>query len=467
MSRRIAILGAGPAGLGAALGVARRGFAVEVVESGTRVGGNAGSFELAGLRVDYGSHRLHPATDPAIFAEIRELLGDDLLERPRHGRIHLLGRFLHFPLRPLDLLLRTPPRFAFGVARDLGGKWIARPAHTTETFASVLERGLGRTICRDFYFPYARKIWGLEPDQIAATQAYKRVSAGSIAKLLRRLLLGAGSGAATTKGSFFYPRAGYGQISEAYAHAAREAGARLRLDTRAVRVERQPAGHFRIETTSAPLEADRVWSTIPNAVLARILDPAAPAEVLAATDALELRAMLLVYLVLETDRFSQYDAHYFPAAEIPFTRVSEPKNYAGESRPTGRTVLCAEIPCATTDRVWTLDDDALGELVSDGLARAGLPVGAPIAEIATRRLPAAYPIYRSGYERALAAIDDHITSREGILSFGRQGLFAHDNTHHALAMARAAVECLRDDGGFDAGRWREHRAVFETHVVED
>ncbi|MEE2663601.1 MAG: FAD-dependent oxidoreductase [Myxococcota bacterium] len=467
MSRRVAILGAGPAGLAAALGLARRGFSVDLVESGTRVGGNAGSFELAGLRVDYGSHRLHPATDPAIFAEIRELLGDDLLERPRHGRIHLLGRFLHFPLRPLDLLLRTPPRFAFGVASDLARKWAAPAATTSETFAGVLERGLGRTICRDFYFPYARKIWGLEPDQISATQAHKRVAAGSIAKLLRRLLPGAGPGAATAKGTFFYPRAGYGQISEAYERAAREAGARLQLDSRAVRVERRAAGDFRIETSSASLEADRVWSTIPNAVLVRILDPAAPAEVIAAANALELRAMLLVYLVLETSRFSQYDAHYFPAAELPFTRVSEPKNYAAANQPSGRTVLCAEIPCATTDPVWTLDDAALGELVSEGLARAGLPVRAPIAEVATRRLPAAYPVYRSGYERALGAVDDHITSREGILSFGRQGLFAHDNTHHALAMARAAVECLRDDGSFDASRWREHRAVFETHVVED
>ncbi len=470
MSRRVAILGAGPAGLGAALGLARRGFDVELIERGERVGGNAGSFELAGQRVDYGSHRLHPATDPVIFDEIRQLLGNELLERPRHGRIHLLGRFLHFPLRPLDLLLRTPPRFAAGVARDLAGKLLPSSTPTTETFASVLERGLGPTICRDFYFPYARKIWGLEPDEIAATQAYKRVSAGSIAKLLRRLLpLGgaSGTGAATTRGTFFYPRAGYGQISEAYAHAAQQAGARLRLECRALRVERRSTGDFRIETAEGELEADHVWSTIPNSVLARMLDPAAPAEVVAAAGALELRAMLLVYLVLETDRFSEYDAHYFPASDIPFTRVSEPKNYSDTGEPRGRTVLCAEIPCATTDRVWALDDSSLGELVTAGLERAGLPVRAALAQVTTRRLPAAYPIYRSGYESAFRVVDDHIAAREGILSFGRQGLFAHDNTHHALAMARAAVECLRDDGSFDAERWSEHRAVFETHVVED
>ncbi|NJD18913.1 MAG: FAD-dependent oxidoreductase, partial [Gemmatimonadetes bacterium] len=84
--RRVVVLGAGPAGLGAALWLARRGFATTVVEAQDAVGGNAGSFTLHGVRVDYGSHRLHPATDPQILAELRSLLGDGLLERPRHGR---------------------------------------------------------------------------------------------------------------------------------------------------------------------------------------------------------------------------------------------------------------------------------------------------------------------------------------------------------------------------------------------
>ncbi|HSG49580.1 MAG TPA: FAD-dependent oxidoreductase, partial [Longimicrobiales bacterium] len=115
---RVVILGGGPAGLGAALGLARRGFAPTLVEARDRVGGNAGSFDLHGVPVDYGSHRLHPATDPEILAELRELLGDDLRERPRHGRILLKGRWIHFPLRPLDLALRAPPGFALGVVRD-------------------------------------------------------------------------------------------------------------------------------------------------------------------------------------------------------------------------------------------------------------------------------------------------------------------------------------------------------------
>ena len=45
----VVILGAGPAGLGAAFQLARRALAwVTVLEQQNQVGGNAGSFEIAG-----------------------------------------------------------------------------------------------------------------------------------------------------------------------------------------------------------------------------------------------------------------------------------------------------------------------------------------------------------------------------------------------------------------------------------
>ena len=123
MKPHVLILGAGPAGLGAAYKLAQQGnFQVTVLEKNPSVGGNAGSFQLAGQYVDYGSHRLHPSCEPEVMADIRHLLGDDLLDRPRHGRIRLQKRWIHFPLKPFDLALRLPPRFALGVARDLAAK---------------------------------------------------------------------------------------------------------------------------------------------------------------------------------------------------------------------------------------------------------------------------------------------------------------------------------------------------------
>ena len=468
---KVVVLGAGPAGLGAALGLAERGIDVEVVERRDTVGGNAGSFELAGVHVDYGSHRLHPAADPSVLERLRGLLGPDLLTRPRHGRIRLLGHWIHFPLRPADLALRLPPRFALGATLDMvRGMFPARPPEQ-ETFATILERGLGRTICRDFYFPYARKMWGLSPEEISPTQAEKRVSARSIVKLLRRLLPGAGPGAASTKGIFYYPRRGFGQISERLAQAATEEGARLALGTTVTRVRRRDEGGFEVEVETGgqarTLPADHVWSTIPSPVLARLIDPLVPEDVLRAAGRLELRAMLLVYLVLDQDRFTEYDAHYFPEAGVAVTRLSEPKNYAATPEPHGRTVLCAEIPCSRSDDVWSMDDEGLKTLVQDALARLGLPIKSHVLKVAVRRLPQAYPIYRRGYEGHFELLDSCLSGIDDLASFGRQGLFAHDNTHHALFTAQAAVDCLDDDGRFDREKWAHYREVFATHVVED
>jgi protoporphyrinogen oxidase len=473
----VVVLGAGPAGLGAAYQLARRGDVhVTVLERNKVVGGNAGSFELAGMRVDYGSHRLHPACDPSVMRDIRALLGADLLDRPRHGRIRLRGRWIHFPLKPVDLALRLPPGFALGVAGDVSTKLLhRRNGHTVssddESFASVLQKGLGQTICRDFYFPYARKIWGVEPTTLSAIQARRRVSAGSVTKMIRKVATAIPGLKPPGAGRFFYPRLGYGQISEAYATAARTAGADIRLGVSVTGIrlgDHSPQTiTCKVNGETETLNADHVWSTIPITILARTLTPAPPSELLGAAEQLSFRAMILVYLVLEQDRFSEYDAHYFPGADIRITRLSEPKNYSASAEPVGRTVLCAELPCSVEDTEWSLDDTALGKLVCDSLATAGIPVRAPVSQVMTRRLRQAYPIYHQGYEAHLDALDDWLEGLDGVLTFGRQGLFAHDNTHHALYMAYSAVDCLDSQGRFDRARWAGYRRVFATHVVED
>ncbi len=176
--------------------------------------------------------------------------------------------------------------------------------------------------------------------------------------------------------------------------------------------------------------------------------------------------MLLVYLDLPVARFTEYDAHYFPSADVRITRLSEPKNYAALAEPAGRTVLCAELPASPGDDAWALDEAGLGALVAADLARSGIPLPVPATAVRVRRLPHAYPIYTNGYETVFGTLDRWAENIPGLLTYGRQGLFAHDNTHHALAMAYAAAECL-ESGSFDQARWADYRRLFESHVVED
>jgi protoporphyrinogen oxidase len=381
--------------------------------------------------------------------------------------MYLRGRWVHFPLKPLDLAVSVPPAFLAGALRDAV---IKPPRRQPETFASVLERGLGPTICRDFYFPFALKIWGVPADALDAEQARRRVAAGSVGRLARKVLGAVPGFKPAGAGRFFYPRHGFGQISEAYEVAARQAGAAVLLGSSAQRL-RCDAMRVRSVTVATgngdrELDADLVLSTIPLPAVARIAEPPVSQSVLDAAGSLRYRAMLLVYLVLGTERFTEFDAHYFPSPDIPMTRVSEPKNYSLEG-PAGQTVLCAEMPCATTDEVWSASDDALRVRVLDGLARAGLSVRAPVRHVAVRRLTHAYPIYLRGYRIAFERLDRWAGDMDGFVSLGRQGLFAHDNTHHTLAMAYAAAACVRDDGRFDGETWGTHRHAFESHVVED
>lgn len=466
----IAILGAGPAGLGAAWQLRKRGKAdVTVLEQKDVVGGNAGSFEIAGLNVDYGSHRLHPATDAKIMADLQELLGGDLLDRPRHGRIRLQGRWIHFPLKPQDLMLKLPLSFGAGVAFDAAKKFFPhKNGNGHETFTSVLEKGLGSTICKDFYFPYAKKIWGVQPEELSAIQAKRRVSAGSLGKMVKKVLSIVPGFKTPGAGRFYYPKKGFGQISQAIADEAQKLGAEIKFGSSVRKIElgKKQRVTFEKNGNLETIEADYIWSTIPLTVLTRAISPSAPPEVIEASGKIAYRAMVLIYLVLAQKQWTEFDAHYFPEAEIKLTRLSEPKNYCVADEPKDKTILCGELPCMVNDEVWNATDEELAEMVRDSLEKCGLPIESEILQVTTKRLPFAYPIYTQGYEKHFDLQDEWASGLENVLTFGRQGLFAHDNTHHALAMAYGAVDCLKE-GRFDKARWQAYRAEFAKHVVED
>ncbi|HYD10943.1 MAG TPA: FAD-dependent oxidoreductase [Acidimicrobiales bacterium] len=428
---RIAVIGAGPAGLWAARRAVQRGHDVVVHERGARPGGMAASFEVDGVRVDHGSHRLHPATDDEILREIDALLHGTLQWRPRNGRIRLLDRWVRFPLSPIDLARNLPPRFA---AAAIGDALVPR-RERADTYAEVVRAGLGPAMLEHFYGPYARKLWGEEPERLAGHQARTRISASTPLAMVRKL-------AVRQRPHFWYPRDGFGAIVDALVPEAGD----VRCGS---------------EVTSLDeLDADHIWSTIPLPVLARLAGDT--------TDhGLRFRSLVLVHVVVPTRPWTPFDAHYLPGPETALTRLTEVQNYRSSAAdPLDRTVLCAELPCAIGDAHWSMSDDALGALVARDIEALGLPP-IEVSQVHVTRQPAAYPIYDLGFEAKLARLEAMTSALPRVTSFGRGGLFAHDNTHHALAEGDAAAACLRDDGSWDDVRWAMERARFRGHVVED
>ena len=493
----IVIIGAGPAGLSAALDVVESGHRCTLVEASARVGGMAGSFEIAGQRVDYGSHRLHYAISERQRARFLRLLGDDLQVRPRNGRIRLRDHWIGFPLRAWDLLTHVPPSFGLRVAADMVTGPLRRTPSTSPgrasgpSFDTEVRARLGPTVADEFYGPYARKLYGVEPAELDAELARRRVSATSGVDVLRRVV-----SAARPKGrQFLYPRHGYGQLSEAMAAAAADAGVNMRLSTAAARIDLSTGGvTVRLRPQgrqtdvggrpgTAPesnetlnprtdadesVRADAVLSTVPVPTLASIMTPAPPPEVADALGRCRSRAMVLAYLVVDRDQYTPYDAHYFPGPDTVVARLSEPKNYRDGDDPAGQSVLCAEIPCWSHDDIWHADETDVAERVAADFEASGLPTVSPTAT-AVRRLPSVYPVFERATMGDRATVAEWLASLapSGLISFGRQGLAVIDNLHHVTDMGADAAAALTPDGEISSDAWLASLNRFASHVVED
>ena len=93
----VVVVGAGAAGLAAALLLARAGRPVVVAEQADGVGGLARTVERDGYRFDLGGHRFFTQV-PEVRALWEEMLGPDLLVRRRRSRVLFHGRAFDYPL---------------------------------------------------------------------------------------------------------------------------------------------------------------------------------------------------------------------------------------------------------------------------------------------------------------------------------------------------------------------------------
>lgn len=453
----VAVLGAGPAGAMAALEATRRGRRTVLVEAADHVGGMAASPTIGGVRVDLGSHRLHPVVPPGVADVLFPLLGDDLQQRVRRGRINLQGQWLKFPLELGDLARNLPRSFMLRTGWETATSAFRRAKG--DTAYDVIRARLGPTVAQQFYLPYLTKLWDTPPTELSGELADRRVSARGPADILKKIL-----SRNERPFDFWYPRRGFGQITEVLADAAVAEGADLRLSSPVGGLDRQ-RDTTTLKVGDDVVEATTVVSSLPAPLLARMAG--APDDVLAAAGRLRHRAMVLVFLVLDAPQVTTFDAHYFPELNTPVSRMNEPKNYRqSDEDPADVTVLCAEVPCWADDETYRADPRVLAERVMSTLAPLGF-AWPRLLDVEVRRLPRVYPVYTGQYTADLGTIEAWVEDQPGLLTFGRQGLFVPDNTHHALLMGQEAAFSVRDDGSIDLARWARVREGFRDHVVED
>ena len=459
----VVIVGGGPAGLAAAYRLAQRwDIGSLLLERAPVLGGLAAGFRHKDYILDFGPHRLHTELAPDVLRDLQLLLGQDLVQRTRHGKIRVAGRYVPYPLGPRAALSLGIPRLAaltagIALAKAQGN---SSPAGSYE---ALLVRRLGRPLYDLFYGPYAEKTWGLPGSQIAVTQAERRVNQRGFSDLLRAA---AGRGAPAT---YYYPQSGFGQIPAAYEQALEgmdgvtiERAASVQevvwSEDQVVAVRYEARGQWQ-EAAAGHC----IWSA-PLPELVRRMTPAPPDEVREAVGNLRYRAVVLLYLALNKPNVGDADTYYFPEPQFPFNRAVEFKKFSPRMSPAGKTVLCLDIPCNPDSDIFSASDADLLQYVLPALHEAGLVAADEVEEVFSRRFSQVYPIYDLTYQESMSTVMAWMEGLRNLWLVGRQGLFLHNNTHHSLYMGYRAADAI---GSETREGWDEALTEFEAFRVAD
>ena len=461
----VTVLGGGPAGLTAGLMLARRGVPVIVLEAEEQVGGIAKTVERDGYRFDLGGHRFFTKSRE-VNDLWHELLGDELLLRPRMSRIRWRGRFLDYPLRAGDVVRKLGP---VELSRALGSyaRAAAAPNAREESFEEWVVNRFGRRLFELFFRSYTEKVWGVPTSDLRAEWAAQRIRNLSFASAARAALLG--NGGSTVKSlieEFHYPRCGPGQMWQTMADEIILAGGELRLSTPVTEIELERGRAVAVHAGGERIETGAVISSLPLSALPLLAS--APRRATDAARGLRHRDFLTVALVLD-------GPDPFPDTWIyihdPSVRVARIQNFRAWSPAMvpdpDRSCVGLEYFCFEGDDVWCASDGDLAALAAAELERTGLAPAASVVAGHVVRVPKAYPVYAGDYAERVAAVRAWLDGIGNIQQVGRNGLHRYNNSDHSMLTAMRAVENLLDGADHDIWAVNADGAYHEEHGPDE
>ena len=435
----IIILGGGVAGLAVGYYARRAGIPFAIFEKSGRIGGNCITLRHGAFSFDSGAHRIH-SSDPRITQEFNELLGKDLMKVEAPSKIFHEGRFIDFPLSPLNLFVNLGPVQTLRAVHDLlvGRLTIRNREADFERFAVGT---YGRTVAAKFLLGYSEKLWGLPVAQLSPSIAGKRLKGLDIRTFVREAVFGEKAKTEHLEGmSFYYPRGGFGEIPERLGTFC--GPERIFLNSAVARVTHDRGRLLAVEMRdgrSVEVGRGQVVSTLPIGVLIGGMEPRAPDRVLRTAAALQFRHMALAVLFVDRPSFTKDATIYIPDPDLPFTRIYEPKNRSAAMSPPDKTCLVFEIPCQKTDAFWTMGEKEMLDLVRTRVIRKKWLKEEEILDGLVFRFECAYPILENGYERKLSVLLDYLGTFRNLHSAGRNGLFAYSWLHDMMLTGRDIV----------------------------
>ncbi len=457
----VVVIGAGPAGLTAAVRLRQAGRPTTVLEASDSVGGISRTVERDGWRFDLGGHRFFTKV-PEVEAFWHEVLPDeDFLMRPRLSRILYRGKLFDYPLKPFNAL------FGLGVLEAircvLSYAWVrVHPPKDQSDFEGWVAARFGWRLYRIFFKTYTEKVWGVPATDIQADWAAQRIKNLSLLNAITSAFgLGKDKDQITTLiEEFQYPRLGPGMMWDRARDLVIADGGDVRMSSPVAAVEHTGGQAVAVRLVSGErLPASAVISSMPMPELVRAMDPPAPAHVLEAADGLSFRDFLTVALVVPVSAGFPDNWIYIHEPGVRVGRVQNFGSWSPELVKDGFTCLGLEYFVSEGDDLWESSDEDLIELGKREIGKLGLARTEQVEAGYVVRVPKAYPVYDEGYAERVDVLRGWLTeAAPNVHPVGRNGMHRYNNQDHSMLTAMLAVQNI----AFGA-----HHDVWTVNVEED
>jgi protoporphyrinogen oxidase len=446
----VAIIGAGPAGLTAGYLLAKQNISVTILESDpTYVGGISKTVAYKGYRFDIGGHRFFSKSQE-VEDLWTELLGPDLLVRPRSSRIFYRRKFFTYPLKAGEALRKLGLiQSLLCVLSYLNSRLF--PIKKPKNFEEWVSNHFGRRLFNIFFKTYTEKVWGMDCRDISADWAAQRIKGLSLASAIRAAIWPARKAprqrvVKSLINSFRYPRLGPGMMWEACTRKIIERGGTVQMGWKVTDCKWFPGPKtWRITAEDGSghrqtIEAEHLISSAPMRELATFLGLSGPT--MAAAGNLKYRDFVTVALILKERNVISDNWIYVHDSSVKVGRIQNFKSWSPEMVPVSGTACYGlEYFCFINDGIWNMPDEELIALGTRELESLGLVRPGDVKDGCVIRQAKAYPVYDDGYAAHVATMRAEIKERYPTLHLvGRNGMHKYNNQDHSMMTAMLTVK---------------------------